>query len=137
MKNYEKPVILGTEETAEGVYMASGSDCYTVTARITQTPETGRPNYCVHLDSRHDASDKHHSGEQILTLTFNQSVGYVSSNGQLVSGDGTNMLEIKYNYHSNAQDNIGLGDVYVTAGVGLADPSAVLSCDYACAYGHV
>ena len=132
MKNYEKPVVLGTEETAEGVYMASGSDCYTVTARIHQRPETGRDDYRIQVDGRHAATDNHHSGEQILTLTFNQAVTYISSNGALKSGDGTNTIEIKYNYHNNAYDNIGLGDVVVKSGVGLADPSAVLSCNYDC-----
>ena len=44
MKEYMKPVLLTSDELAEGVYLASGdgSGCYTTTAYIHQTPQTGR-----------------------------------------------------------------------------------------------
>lgn len=132
---YEKPVVTLNNGEAEGVYMASGSDCYTAWAYITQRPETGRENYVVHAQAVHQAGDNHHSGEQILTLTFNQPVTFLwcsDANATLAGGDGTNEIEIRYNYHNNAYDNIGLGDIYVESGEGLADPSAVLSCNYDC-----
>lgn len=132
MAVYEKPVVTLNKDEAEGVYMASGSDCYTVSAYIHQRPETGRGDYRIQVNGRHAAGDNHHSGEQILTLTFNQPVTYSWSNGTLVSGDGTNTIEIKYNYHNNAYDNIGLGDVIVQSDSGLANPSAILSCNYDC-----
>ncbi len=45
MTNYESPVILRTEELAEGVYLASG--CYTASAYIHQTPQSGSGEYRI------------------------------------------------------------------------------------------
>ena len=136
MKNkYEKPTIILNEELSEGVYAASGSvgsDCYTVSAYIHQKPETGRGDYRIQVNGIHAASNGHHSGEQILTLSFNQPVNYSWSNGTLVSGDGTSSISIKYNYHNNGNDNIGMGDIVVTSDGGLAVIGAVLSCNYDC-----
>ena len=138
MKKYEKPTVMLTDGIAEGVYMASGDggnggDCYTVTAYVHQQPETGRGDYRIQVNAVHAAADSHHSGEQILTLTFNQDVEYVGSNGTYVSGSGTNTIDIKYNYHNNGNDNIGLGDVIVKSNAGLTmTPGAKLSCNYDC-----
>lgn len=40
MTDYKKPVVVGCDDVAEGVYAASG--CYTVTTNIHQRPEFGR-----------------------------------------------------------------------------------------------
>lgn len=139
MRDYEKPILVENEEMAEGVYLASGdggsvvpSDCYTVTWNIHQKPETGRGDYRIQVNAVHNAADGHHSGEQILILGFNQSVDYVSSNGTLVSGSGTSTLRIKFNYHNNAGDNIGMGDVIVTANAGLSVTSSGVYCNHDC-----
>lgn len=131
MKNYVKPVVLDNEEVFEGVYAASGN-CYTVTTSIHQDPQEGRIDYRIQVNGTHAADDGHHGGEQVLTLSFNMPVTYVSSNGTLVSGDGTSSIQIKYNYHNNAYDNIGLGDVVVSSSDGLGITGAVLSCNYDC-----
>lgn len=131
MLSYQKPIVLLNEDLAEGVYAASGGgdDCYTASASITQTPEGGRENYCIHADGKHDAD--HQSSQQILILYFNQPVTYVSSNGTYVSGNGTNVLKIKYTYWNNPTDNIGLGDVYVTSAAGLVvNSTAELICNH-------
>lgn len=137
MKNYVKPVVLDNSEVFEGVYAASGagggSDCYTVTAYIHQTPEEGRQNYCIQANATHAAGNGHHSGQQILTLYFNQPVTYdwcSSANATTHAGDGTAALEIRYNYHNNANEYIGLGDIYVKSEAGLAVTGARLECDY-------
>lgn len=137
MRNYEKPIILRSDELAEGIYLASGvgpgggstvgTDCYTVSGRITQTPETGRDSYCIQFDAVHSAD--HHSTGQVLVISFNQPVTYVSSQGTSCSGSGTSTLRIDYNYHSNYEENIGLGDVYVSAGDNLALTGAMLECN--------
>lgn len=117
-KSYESPIVTNNMELAEGVYMASGDgdgDCYTVTARIHQKPETGREDYRIQVDGSHAATDGHHAGHQRLILTFNMPVNYSSSQGSLYKGDGTNKIQIDYHYHNNANDHIGLGDVVVTA----------------------
>ena len=139
MKDYVKPIVLANEELAEGVYAASGDagnggDCYTVTAYIHQTPELGREDYRIQVNGVH-AAVGHHSTGQELILYFNQPVNYQFCNGAeatLVSGDGTSELRLAYSYHNNENDNIGLGDVVVTSGDGLAVSGAVLKCNYTC-----
>ncbi len=139
MEKYVKPMVLANEELAEGVYAASG-DCYTVNAYISQFPELGRPNYVIHVGATHNAADKHHSSEQMLTLSFNQPVKFIgvsSSNGTLTGGDNTPTLQITFNYHSNGgPEDIGLSDITVEAREGLAITGATLSCDHKCAYNH-
>lgn len=114
-KSYEKPAVLTNGSFTEGVYMASG--CYTANAYIHQTPETGRETYVMQVNGRHETT--HTVDKQTLTISFNQVVTYVSSQGKLISGDGTNTLVIEYGYHNNPADNIGLGDLEVKAGDGL------------------
>lgn len=124
MMNYEKPILVKTEQMSEGVYLASG--CYTVNANIMQKPETGRGEYRIQLNGKH-ASD-HTKEEQWLTISFNQNVDNARpSNGTLLSGNGTNTLMIHYTYHQNPNDNIGLGDLIVEADEGLAITSTVLT----------
>lgn len=132
MREYKKPTIEILDGISEGVYAASGDNCYTVTAYIHQSPQQGRGDYRIQVNGTHAAADNHHSGQQVLTLTFNQPVTYVSSGGTLTGGDGTNTIQITYNYHNNASDTIGLGEVVVRSETGLADPQAVLSCNYDC-----
>lgn len=119
-KTYESPIVTANEELVEGVYMASGDDCYTVTARIHQKPETGRGDYRIQVDGKHAATDNHHAGSQTLVMSFNLPVEYVGSNGKLKSGDGSTKIKVDYSYHNNAHDNIGLGDLIVKADPGLA-----------------
>lgn len=136
MKNYEKPIALVNSGLAEGVFMASGAnggtDCYTVTTNIHQRPETGREDYRIQVNAVHAATDGHHSGHQVLTLSFNQPVKYVSSNGSIKSGDGTTSIKIEYAYHNNGGDNIGLGDVVVESGPGLSVTGSSLWCNHNC-----
>lgn len=124
-KSYEKPAVLTNGSFTEGVYMASG--CYTANAYIHQTPETGRETYVMQVNGKHDAT--HTVDRQTLTISFNQVVTYVSSQGKLISGDGTNTLIIEYGYHNNTKDNIGLGDLEVKAGDGLEITSVSITDD--------
>lgn len=117
MKKYLKPMVVSSEELSEGIYMASGA-CYIVTAYITQKPEMGRDNYVIQVNGVHDAD--HMNNEQFLHISFNQPVTYISSTGNLVSGNGSNSLCIKYSYHQNQNDNIGLGDLIVESNDGLS-----------------
>ena len=119
MINYERPVVLTNDDISEGVYAASGAgggeDCYTVSAYIHQTPETGRGDFRIQVNGVHAAGNGHHSGAQQLILSFNQAVTYKGSNGSLAGGDGTSSITISYNYHNNQYDNIGLVDVIFEA----------------------
>ena len=132
MRNYMKPVVIVNSEVSEGVYAASGSadECYTVTAYIHQRPQMGRGDYRIQVNGRHEAADGHHSGQQVLTMNFNQPVTYVSSNGTLSAGDGTSTIDITYTYHNNGNDNIGLGEVIVQSEQGLEVTGSTLSCNH-------
>lgn len=132
MKGYTHPVIITNDELAEGVYMASGDACYSCSAFIHQKPELGRGDYRIQVNGIHSASDGHHSGKQVLTLSFNFPVTYKDSQGTLIGGDGTNILKIEYGYHNNGNDNIGLGDVIVEADNGLAVTGSILDCNHDC-----
>lgn len=121
MAKYSKPMVTVDQGLAEGVYAASGAGCYTATAKINQTPQTGRGDYRIQVNGKHNAD--HTKKAQILTISFNLPVTYVSCNGNgasLQSGDGTNTLVINLGYQQNSTDSIGFGDLIVTADSGLA-----------------
>lgn len=118
---YEKPIISVDTEMAEGVYAASGADsagCYDATAYIHQTPETGRGDYRIQVNGKHHAD--HTREVQVLTISFNQNVTYVSGGAGLISGNGTTTLKVRLSYHQNPNDNIGFGDLVVTSDAGLS-----------------
>ena len=106
MANYSKPMVTVDQGLAESVYAASG--CYTASAYIHQTPQTGRGDYRIQVNG------------QLLTISFNQTVTYSGSNGTLVGANTGTTLTIRYTYHNNENDNIGLGDLIVTSDAGLA-----------------
>lgn len=115
MKEYSKPTILINEELSEGVYAASG--CYTITTQVHQEMQTGRGDYRIQIDGKHQAD--HTKDKQTMTISFNLPVEYKHSTGTLVGlGTGTTLV-IDYFYHQNPTDNIGLGDLVVTADTGL------------------
>ncbi len=142
MKKYERPVVVAVEDMAEGVYAASGSICYTFTARITQLPELGNDVYTIQIDGTHNAQDGHHSEERTVAISFNLPVTYYSSNASTCTGSGTNTLVLRYtnetgNYHNNAIDNIGLGQLKVQAAEGLSINSIrCIDCNNTCDDGH-
>ena len=109
-KNYTKPIVTIDSGMAEGVYAASG--CYTASAYIHQTPENGRGDYRIQVNGKHNAD--HTKEAQVLTISFNQNVTYVSG------GAGLTPVIVKLAYHQNPTDNIGFGDLVVTSDAGLA-----------------
>lgn len=122
MNKYSKPIVLMNEELAEGVYAASGTDCYSVTYQIHQTPENGRVDYRIQVDAHHSAD--HHGTHQTLYITFNQPVTY--------GGGTTTTIAVSKEYHQNGTDNIGFGDLIVTSDAGLSIQSAYVVCDRTC-----
>ena len=121
MTNYSKPIVTVDAGMAEGVYTASGDTaegCYTATAYIHQFPQTGRGDYRIQVNGKHKAD--HTKEAQVLTISFNQNVTYVSGGAGLIDGNGTTTLKIKLSYHQNPNDNIGFGDLVVTSDAGLA-----------------
>lgn len=137
MSNYEKPVVFLNEEFAEGVYAASGvvggvtdSNCWTVTAYIHQTQETGRHDYRIQIDAFHANPAPTHSSSAVVTIVFNKSV-VVSSYGSgsdYGQGSGT-AVKVKIGPGtSNSNESVGLGDFYVTADEGLQIISVGIQC---------
>lgn len=118
MKKYSKPVVSVDNGLAEGVYAASGAGCYVADAYIHQTPQTGRGDYRIQVNGKHNAD--HTKELQTLTISFNQNVTYVSGGAGLISGNGTPTLKVKLGYHQNPTDNIGFGDLVVKSEPGLA-----------------
>ena len=126
------PMIQAVDDLAEGVYMASGvstqsGGCYTASAYIHQTPETGRGDYRIQVNGKHAAD--HTVDEQDLHITFNQPVTYSSSQGTLTSAGTGTTLDIHYRYHNNPTDNIGLGDLIVVSDPGLEVVSVSITDD--------
>lgn len=118
MVKYSKPMVIVDQGLAEGVYAASGTGCYTVTAKIHQTPQIGRGDYRIQVDGQHHAD--HTKEAQTLTISFNQPVTYSSSSGTLAGAATGTTLTINYTYHQNPNDNIGLGDLVVVSDLGLS-----------------
>lgn len=130
MKTYTKPTAEKVTFTYENQVVASSSDagCYTVTGYIHQSPETGRGDYRLQIDAQHNAD--HTCSAQTLYVTFNQPVTYKYCNGNgatLISGNGTNTLEIGLTYWNNPTDHIGIGDFVVESDEGLAFVSASMT----------
>lgn len=128
---YNKPLILANDDLAEGVYADSGT-CYTTTAYIHQTPETGRGDYRIQVDAHHNA--EHTNEWQKLYISFNQPVTYKSCNANgasLERGDGTSSLVIGMSYWQNGSDNIGFGDLVVESELGLSI-TGVRVTDFSC-----
>lgn len=99
------------------MYAASGAGCYEVSAYIHQKPETGRGDFRIQVNGKHNAD--HTRNAQVLTISFNKNVTYVSGGAGLISGDGTPTLQVKLGYWQNPNDNFGFGDLVVTADEGL------------------
>lgn len=108
MSMYEKPVISVDAGMAEGVYAASGAadGCYTATAYIHQTPETGRGDYRIQVNGQHKAD--HTKEAQVLTISFNQNVTYVSGGAGLISGNGTPTLKLSFHITRIQQTTLDL-----------------------------
>lgn len=118
MEKYSKPMVIVDQGLAEGVYAASGAGCYKASADIHQKPDIGRGDYRIQVNGKHDAD--HTREAQVLTISFNQNVTYVSGGAGVIDGNGTPTLRVKLGYHQNPSDNIGLGDLVVTSDAGLA-----------------
>lgn len=125
MVKYSKPMVIVDQGLAEGVYAASGTGCYTVTAKIHQTPQTGRGDYRIQLNGQHHAD--HTKEAQTLTISFNQPVTYSSSNGTLAGTTTGTTLIINYTYRQNPNDSIGLGDLVVVSDPGLSITSVSIT----------
>lgn len=119
---YSKPEVEKMAFQFENQVTATSSGgCYSTTAFIHQTPQTGRGDYRIQVNGQHHAD--HTRNAQVLHISFNQPVVYKScgANGaSLIAGNSTTNLEIALSYYQNPNDNIGFGDLCVESDPGLA-----------------
>ena len=89
-----------------------GSKCYTCNAHINQRPEVGRDDYRIQINAQHHGD--HSCNEQILTMVFNHPATFINcSNGSLHGPNNKSEIKVKWRYHNNPNDNIGMGDFTV------------------------
>lgn len=109
MKNYEKPVVLETEELAEGVYAASGgvagastsTDCWTVDAVSVQ--DWDGANHIFEIRCRHSNSVQHISSNTDVTLTFSNLV--VDARSEFPCTFSGSTVVVSRTLHANAYNS--------------------------------
>ena len=109
MMNYERPMLVKTEQMSEGVYLASGaSGCWTFTYYKTSNnvPSEGEGQE-FQINGSH-SNPEHHVAYPVITLTFNQPItGATSTSGYPTSCSG-NAVTIGCNIGTtNATENLG------------------------------
>lgn len=117
MKNYEKPILVKTEQMSEGVYLASGaSGCWTFTYRKTgnDVPSEGQGQE-FQIDGSHN-NPEHHLAYPVITLTFNQTITSVSSTSGYATSCSGNTVTVGCNIGtSNSTENLGFAIRVVSA----------------------
>ena len=139
---YEKPMVMINENLAEGVYAASGSDCMSVKAYISQTPsQNSAGKFVVWVESNHDGSlyrgDGHSASGITVTLSFNQAVqcdsndfyqGEPGVSYAVSGGNGTSTLTLTFSGDTANAGTKFWGQIYVSSEAGLALNNAVITC---------
>lgn len=80
MRKYERPMILKTEDLAEGVYLASGetsADCWTISAPSVQ--DWNGSHHIFEVQCSHTPAVQHISGNTEVVITFSEPVTDVYS----------------------------------------------------------
>ncbi len=112
MKNYESPVVVATEELAEGVYAASGAvagantstDCWTVEAVSVQ--DWNGWAHVFEVRCKHSTAVQHISSETEVTLTMSNLVTYAcaETDGFETTYSGSTIV-VKRPLHANAYNS--------------------------------
>jgi hypothetical protein len=140
MKGYEKPVLIETEEMAEGVYAASGSssnsstDCWTVSARSVQ--QWNGSHNVFEVSCRHSNTVQHISSATRVTLTFSGLVTNAYSEFSCdYSGD---TVVVTRELHANAYNSgdsvtykVWVASVDEATTKGLTCTGATIECTHA------
>ena len=79
-----------------------GSSCCSVTTDIVN--RNGNI-YNISFTIKHNST--HTSDKEVVILTFNEPVNYISSSGALLEGNGTKRLKIGFSYFMNPTDTVG------------------------------
>lgn len=97
MKKYEKPIVLATEELAEGIYAASGVDantCWTIIDVRSTQEDNGQGEHVFEVEIEHTTAVQHISMECTTVLTFNNNVTGASTEGNCTASYSGNTVTI-------------------------------------------
>ena len=137
MKKYESPVILETEDLAEGIYANSGANpsgpeepqCWTVSVNKEQV--VSHEKYANFRVTANHGNVQHISTASTVTIVFNQTITSANFESFGVSVNGCTVV-LTREQHGNAyncNDNYSsLLKVYCDDPDGLAVISATISC---------
>lgn len=139
---YEKPIVVATDDLAEGVYAASGSgvlgdsttsgDCWTVTVTKDQNDAGG---YCTfRVAATHSTSVTHISTKTTVTIAFSSNVTAAEFEGFNASVSGS-VVTLTRESHANAYysgDNFNtLLKIWADDYQNITYTSASISCTHA------
>ena len=135
MSEYIKPVVLGNDDLAEGVYAASGStestDCWTVDGRSVQS-WNGSHNV-FEMSAQHSSGVAHITTQVVFTYTFSAPLTDASS--EFDSSFSGNTVVVTRNLHANGYysgDDVTF-KVWVSAGDQAATEALTLTgISYVC-----
>lgn len=127
---YEKPMILASDDLAEGIYLASGDgcSCWKVTVKEShQEPVNSRKSTKFQIEMHHIITDQSHwrndyeqstkSRPQRLYIVFDRCVDVVECNEATLVGCSCNVKQIQVDFYSadNGNETIGWGGLAVAA----------------------
>lgn len=100
---YEKPVVLGSDDLAEGVFAASGgggnssTDCWTVGGRSVQ--DWNGSHNVFEMSATHSKAVTHITSKVVYTYTFSQPI--VNAYSEFDSGFSGNTVTVTRDRHAN------------------------------------
>ncbi|MBR6642782.1 MAG: hypothetical protein IKL28_03875 [Lachnospiraceae bacterium] len=125
MSKYEKPMVMINEELAEGVYAASGAECWAVSEAISVQDWDGE-SHVFQMKFRHSTDYQHTTDGFSVTVTFSNNITKARSNE---SGDmvGSNSISFTRFGHSNGYNQGDLVEIKVWASTGDEATTKALS----------
>lgn len=117
MKNYEKPIVMINEDMAEGVYAASGGDCWTGTFQ-TENKWNGK-GHEFRILLTHSNNLKHISTYCTVKVTFSSNITEVPETiNCTVDEIGSNYVIVTRHAHGNSYNSGDTADFAVTVYTG-------------------
>ncbi len=113
MKNYERPVVLATEDLAEGVYAASGAvstDCWVIDyVNATDNFVDSDMSRGFRVNAHHASIQAGHIPDCVWVFEFNQPITAASSDSGYVAAVEGNVVKIASSnfYNMNENENWG------------------------------
>ena len=84
MSTYEKPMVMVNEELAEGVYAASGSNCWS--GGVSSVQDWNGSHHVFEVQIQHSSGVEHTASSVSVSLSFSASVEGYSEGGGSFSG---------------------------------------------------